>query len=45
MRQTDLNLAYKDSTKPPYNGLFFCPIRGGMYRWDEFINWYKAKRL
>mgnify|MGYP003631478796 CR=1 FL=1 len=44
MRQTEL-FPLRDTNKPPYNGLFFCPIRGGMYRWDEFINWYKAKRL
>ena len=44
MRQTEL-FPNRDTTKPPYNGQFFCPIRGGMYGWEEFINWYKAKRL
>lgn len=44
MRQTSL-FPKQDTSKPPYNGLFFCHIRGGMYRWNEFINYYKVKRL
>jgi hypothetical protein len=43
-RQTEL-FPEKDTTKPPYNGLFFCSLRQKLLRWDEFINWYKAKRL
>lgn len=44
MRQTSL-FAEKDTAAAPYNGLFFCHIRNGMFRWNEFINFYKAKRL
>lgn len=43
-RQTDL-FPQRDTTKPPYNGLFFCPIRQEFNRWDAHINFYKAKRL
>lgn len=43
-RQTNL-FPKRDTSKPPYNGLFFCPIRQDMFRWEEFINWYEAKRL
>ena len=46
MRQTELNLSYKDTSKPPpYNGQFFCPIRQEFNNWSDHINWYKAKRL
>lgn len=44
MRQTSL-VAEKDTTAAPYNGLFFCYIRRDVFRWNEFINFYKAKRL
>jgi len=43
-RQTYL-FPVQDSTKPPYNGLFFCPIRQKFNRWDDHINFYKVKRL
>lgn len=45
MRQTELKLSYKDTSKPPYNGQFFCPIRQEFNNWSDHINWYKAKRL
>ena len=45
MRQTELNLSYKDTSKSPYNGQFFCPIRQEFNNWFDHINWYKAKRL
>ena len=43
MNQTELDMSAK--LDPPYNGLFFCHIRGGMFRWPEFIGFYKSKRL
>lgn len=45
MRQTELSLIYKDATKPPYNGQFYCPIRGTFNNWNAHINFYKVKRL
>lgn len=44
MRQTNL-FSERDTTKPPYTGLFFCPIRQEFNRWDVHINFYKVKRL
>ena len=45
MYQTELNLIHKDTTKPPYNGQFFCPIRQTFNTWEKHINFYKVKRL
>lgn len=42
-RQTELPMPV--DLEPPYNGLFYCRIREGMYRWPEYINFYKQKRL
>ena len=33
MTQTELNLGRGEELAAPYNGLFFCHIRGGMFRW------------
>lgn len=41
--QTELKMGAK--IDPPYDGLFFCFIRQGMFRWPEFISFYKRKRL
>ena len=27
----------KDTTKPPYNGLFWCPSRQKYVRWDKLM--------
>ena len=44
MTQTELPLSeYK--LEPPYNGLFFCHIRGDFFRWPEFISFIARKRL
>lgn len=44
MYQTEL-FPERDTTKPPYNGLFYCYIRNNFFRWDEYINWYKRNKL
>jgi len=44
MRQTQLNFA-KDVSKAPYNGLFYCHIRGGLFRWPEYITFLKNRNL
>ena len=43
MEQTELDIPVK--LEPPYNGLFYCRIRGGLFRWVEYINFYKRHRL
>lgn len=43
MVQKELDIPVK--LDPPYNGLFWCYIREGMFRWPEYINFYKSKRL
>lgn len=43
LTQTELDMGVK--LDPPYNGLFFCFIRQGLFRWSEFISFYKRKRL
>jgi hypothetical protein len=43
MHQTELNITAK--LEPPYNGQFYCRIRGGMFGWVEYINFYKRHRL
>ena len=43
IRQTELDLGAK--LDPPYNGLFYCHIRNGMFRWPEFISFLHNKRL
>jgi hypothetical protein len=45
MTQTELNLGKGSELEAPYNGLFFCHIRGGLFRWPEFISFFKQKRL
>ena len=41
--QTELDMDAK--LEPPYNGLFWCYIRNKMFRWPEYISFYRAKRL
>lgn len=41
--QTELDMDAK--LDPPYNGLFYCRIREGMFRWPEYISYYRRKRL
>jgi len=41
--QTELKMGAKIDS--PYDGLFFCFIRQGLFRWPEFISFYKRKRL
>jgi len=43
VQQTELQMDAK--VDPPYDGLFFCFIRQGLFRWPEFISYYKRKRL
>ena len=42
-KQTELDMDVK--LDPPYNGLFYCQIREGMFRWPEYISFYKRKGL
>ena len=42
-KQTELEMDAK--LDPPYNGLFYCRIREGMFRWPEYISYYRRKRL
>jgi len=42
-QQTELDMDAK--LDPPYNGLFYCRIREGMFRWPEYISYYRRKRL
>jgi len=42
-QQTELDMDVK--LDPPYNGLFYCRIREGMFRWPEYISYYRRKRL
>jgi len=44
MTQTELPLGeYK--LEPPYNGQFYCFIRQDLFRWPEFISFYRQRRL
>lgn len=43
--QTELNIGTGTDLQPPYNGKFYCHIRNGLFRWPEFISFYRNKRL
>jgi len=43
MQQTELNMDVK--LDAPYNGWFYCRIRNGMFRWPQYISFYKRNRL
>jgi hypothetical protein len=43
MVQTELDIPVKLDS--PYDGLFYCHIREGMFRWPEFISFYRRKNL
>lgn len=45
MNQTELQMNQNQHLTAPYNGMFYCHIRSGLFRWPEYISFYKQKRL
>ena len=43
MGQTELDIDIKVTS--PYDGLFWCWYRQDFFRWREYINWYRSKKL
>jgi hypothetical protein len=33
-----------DTTKPPYNGLFWCEVRKAYFRWEEYMRFFAESK-
>lgn len=34
-----------DTSSAHYDGLFYCHYRKGMFRWNEYVEFYKGKQV